>query len=267
MRTRKEIATISYNSKKYLIDRLNELLRNHVISDYILIEHTAEADEKKDHIHLWIKPNKQIDTMDLQDHFKEIDLDHPDKPLGCIDFRASKIDEWILYCQHYDPYLASKGESREFAYTKDDFVYADEYSFEDYYYHAFKGSEWAKRYQILQQLCDKRISKVDLIKNGTVPLSLAPSLRAFEYLEKKQNLLDRGEHADHEEMAAKFSSVNSEAHDLYERKAQLETVEQSLNQIELYEKQIKSLQEEVDKRLKERYSHGWDVSDKSSEAS
>ena len=35
------------------------------------------------------------------------------------------------YCnQHFAPYLASKGETREYHYSKDDFVAADEETFD-----------------------------------------------------------------------------------------------------------------------------------------
>ena len=71
MRTSKPIATISYNSETYLRDKLNELIKSHKISDYMFIKHKAESDERKDHIHLWIKPNTLLDTMDLQKHFTE----------------------------------------------------------------------------------------------------------------------------------------------------------------------------------------------------
>ena len=67
MRTSKPIATISYNTEEYLVSRLQELVRNKKICDYMYIKHFKEEDETKDHIHLWIKPNTLIDTMDIQD--------------------------------------------------------------------------------------------------------------------------------------------------------------------------------------------------------
>lgn len=188
MRTKKPISTVSYNTEKFFRTKCEELLKNHVISDYMYIKHHAESDEKKDHIHAWMMPNRIIDTMDLQDFFKEIDITKPDgKPLKCIDFRNSVTDEWILYNQHFLPYLATKGESREYTYEKSDFKYADEDTFDDLYYHAFKGSEWAKRYNILQQLNDRRINYADLVLNGTVPLSQASQLNALNYMMTHRN--------------------------------------------------------------------------------
>ena len=107
MRTSKPIATISYNSQEFLVHQLELLIKNHKISDYIFINHFAEADEKKNHIHLWIKPNTLLDTMDLQKHFTELDPKNPTKPFKCIDFRISQVDDWILYNQHYAQSLKS----------------------------------------------------------------------------------------------------------------------------------------------------------------
>lgn len=198
MRTSKPIATISYNTQEFLINQLDALVRNHKISDYMFINHFAESDERKSHIHLWIKPNTLLDTMDLQKHFTELDPKNPTKPLKCIDFQISKVDDWILYSQHFAPYLASKGESREYHYTKDDFVYNDEDTFEDLYNHAFKGSEWARRNQILQSLSDSNTDPSKLILNGTLPLNMASQLNAFLYMQSHFGL-DRGTHQNHEE--------------------------------------------------------------------
>lgn len=198
MRTSKPIATISYNTQEFLVNQLDALIRNHKISDYMFINHFAESDERKNHIHLWIKPNTLLDTMDLQKHFTELDPKKPTKPLKCIDFQISKVDDWILYNQHYAPYLASKGESREYHYTKDDFVYNDEDTFDDLYNHAFKGSEWAKSNQILEQLRTGQINPTQLILSGAVPLNMASQLSAFKYLQTHYGL-ERGGRPNHEQ--------------------------------------------------------------------
>lgn len=198
MRTSKPISTISYNSQEFLVMKLDELVANHKISDYMFINHFPEEDERKAHIHLWMKPNTLLDTMDLQQHFMELDLQNPTKPLKCIDFRTSEVDDWILYNQHYAPYLASKGESRKYHYTRDDFVYNDEDTFEYLYNHAFKASAWATRNQVLEALSAGMISPTDLILNGTVPLNLAGHLNAFKYMQSHYGVTDRGSHSGHE---------------------------------------------------------------------
>ena len=60
MNTSRPISTISYNSKIFLDFKLKELVEKHLVSDFMYIIHTAEDDELKDHIHLFLKPNKKI---------------------------------------------------------------------------------------------------------------------------------------------------------------------------------------------------------------
>lgn len=198
MRTSKPIATISYNTLEFLVMKLEELIANHKISDYILINHFAEEDERKNHIHLWLKPNTLLDTMDLQNFFTELDPTNPLKPLKCIDFRQSQVDDFILYTQHYAPYLASKGEARAYHYTKDDFVFHDQDTFDDLYNHAFKGSDWAKRFQILEALNRGQINPADLIINGTIPLNMASQLNAFKYMQQKYGTTERNGRSGHD---------------------------------------------------------------------
>lgn len=185
MRTSKPISTISYNTEDFLKAKLAELLRNHKIDDYMYIRHDAEQDEKKDHIHLWLSPNRLLDTMDLQDFFKEYDPKNPQKLLKCLPFSVSKQDDWILYGMHLPAYLATKGESREFIYTKDDFRYADEDAFERAYIHALKGSEWAQRNMTLQLLADGTVNPAELILSGVIPLNMANQVSALASLQDR----------------------------------------------------------------------------------
>lgn len=199
MRTRKTIATISYNTEEFLRKKLEKLCEQQLICDFMYIPHKKESDEAKNHIHLWIKPNTMLDTMDLQKILSEQDPSGNKKPLKCIDFKYSDIDEWILYDQHYAPYLASKGESREYHYKKEDFRYYDEDTFEDNYMHAFRGSKWAERNQLLQQLNDGRVKFSDLIRSGQVPLMQAPALNAYKFMLQADKKLDRNGRPNHEE--------------------------------------------------------------------
>ena len=112
MNTRKCISTISYNSVPYLEKVLADLIKDEIISSYMWILHKKEEDELKDHIHLYLVPNKQLNTLKIRKRFIEIDLNAPDRPLGVIEFKPSNSDDWILYCLHYRPYLESKCESR-----------------------------------------------------------------------------------------------------------------------------------------------------------
>jgi len=196
MRTSKPIATISYNSEDFLKARLQELLRNHRIDDYMYIKHDPEEDENKAHIHLWISPNRLLDTMDLQDFFVEPDPKHPDKPFKCLPFSVSKVDDWVLYGMHLPAYLMSKGQTREFVYEKKDFKYADEDTFERTFRHALHGSEWAHRNQILNLVVAGLCDPLELITSGIVPMSMANQLSAMVSMQGKTF---RGSYSGHEE--------------------------------------------------------------------
>ena len=189
--TSKPIATISYNTEDYLVYKLNELIKAHKICDYYFIKHKAEKDEAKDHIHLWLKPNTLLDTMDLQNHFKEIDPNNLNKPLGCIDFVSSKLDDFILYGLHLEQYLKFKGENREYHYLKSDFRYYDENTFEEVFNHAIKGSDFAKRFQLLQMLNDETLDPIELINSGLVSFNQSAQVAAYQRL-KNDSLFRNG---------------------------------------------------------------------------
>lgn len=128
MRTTKAISTISFNSKEYLEQTLNNLKKRGIISFWSYVEHLPEDDEggKKPHIHLRIEPSKLIQTEDLRNEFRELDPTHPDKPKGCLTFGFSKFDHWYMYAKHDKGYLASKGQSRKYQYRHEDIVSSDD---------------------------------------------------------------------------------------------------------------------------------------------
>lgn len=114
MASQKPMSTISYNSEPFLIEKLDDWLKAHIIMSYQYICHKGE-DGDKDHIHLRIEPNKRIDPMDLMEQLKEYVPNNP-KPLGCRPFRPSKEEDWFLYAVHDEDYLKIKyngGDSKE----------------------------------------------------------------------------------------------------------------------------------------------------------
>ena len=92
MHTSKSISTISYNTKEFLIRKLNELIDTNFISNWFFIEHQPEEDESKKHIHLWVKPNRLLDTVDFQKFFIQL-VPGEEKPRKCIDFVKSDCDK------------------------------------------------------------------------------------------------------------------------------------------------------------------------------
>lgn len=106
MATQKPIATISYNTEPFLKEKLEEMLKAHLIQAYMYIKHKGE-DGDKDHIHLRIEPNKKLDPMDIAEQLQEYPRGAK-KPLGVRPFRPSKEEDWILYAVHDKGYLNHK---------------------------------------------------------------------------------------------------------------------------------------------------------------
>lgn len=125
VRTTKPVSTISYNTIPFLKLKLEELRKAKIISFWSFIYHKAEADEKKDHIHLYFEPSKMIQTDDIIEHLAQLTgkMISPTQVelLCCMNMRSSKFDDWYLYCCHDEAYLLSKGQSREHHYCFDDF--------------------------------------------------------------------------------------------------------------------------------------------------
>lgn len=192
MRTSKPISTISYNSPAFLQAKLEEFTRNHVLSAWFFVQHRAEKDERKDHIHVYAVPNKMLDTMSLQDALRELDPSNPSKALGCIDFCSSKADDACLYFSHDEAYLSWKGEKREFHYGFDEFTYSDADWFEDVVYHAYHASDFASKSKVIKALREG-VSPADIVMTGLAPLQMATSLRALVQMWREDNdVMTRG---------------------------------------------------------------------------
>lgn len=191
MKTRSPISTISYNTRPFLLNKLLELERNHVISAWFFIYHFAEADEAKDHFHVYIEPNGKLDTCELQYMFQEVCSSDPRvKPLGVIPFQSSKIDHAVLYFAHFRPYLSWKHQKRRYHYDFACFSASDCDWFEYIRNHALTASEFAERSQILNAVQDNTNSLANLISDGIVPLNMASSVLAYRTLIDGD--LDRG---------------------------------------------------------------------------
>ena len=125
MRTTRPISTITYNSKQFLIDKLDSLIYLREISYYEFITHLPDTDGKKIHIHLYVEPNKSIDLMDFADKFNEYDPLHPDLPLKPQKFVFSEYGNWYWYALHDKSYLRSKLMERNLHYEDKDIVCSD----------------------------------------------------------------------------------------------------------------------------------------------
>ena len=164
MNTKKPISTISYNSKEFLERLLNDLIASKKIAFWSAILHQGEILDdgyiEKDHFHVYIEPHKQVDTMDIQEASKEYDPKYPDKPLKCINFRPSDWDNWVWYNLHDTVYLMSKGEQRQYQYSKEDFIYSDEDEFQYRFERALHSGTVAKNLKIRKMMNNYSVSQL-----------------------------------------------------------------------------------------------------------
>lgn len=123
--TAKPISTVSYNTPEFLKRLLDRMFKAHTIEDYRFIKHEPEEDEEKVHFHVILFPNKRIDTALLREEFEEIDPNN-EKPLGCMPFRSSKPDHWLMYVLHDPEYLKNHKSDNDgdgkIPYTLEDIV-------------------------------------------------------------------------------------------------------------------------------------------------
>ncbi len=171
LRTSKPFSTISYNSDEYLQIKLNDLIRRGVIDFWVYVQHLAEDDETKEHKHLYIVPSKIYDTGQLVEYLQEIDASKPlAKPLGIIMPVSSKFGDWFQYTQHDVAYLMSKGQSRRFGYTLQDYKMSDSDYFNELR-HTIDQSK-SKAHERLVEAVKNKVSFQDLVMQGAIPFNL-----------------------------------------------------------------------------------------------
>lgn len=190
MKTSKPFACITYNTNKYLDMKLKDFVDNHLISFYAYINHkgekeidisTGEVKVDKDHTHLYIVPNRSIDTMDLMSSMLEIDKKHPKLPLKPLAFAPSKWDDWYLYNLHDEDYLATKFETKEFHYTNSDFHVSDVQEFEYMAFNVFHTSEYTRQRRLIEYMKNGG-SMGNLCRRGAISPHQAFSYTMFEKL-------------------------------------------------------------------------------------
>lgn len=185
MNTSKPFASISYNTKEFLIEKLNDLVNRRYISFYTFVYHYAEEDEKKPHIHLYIMPNGMVDTNQIHDELLEIDVNNLDlPPLAIMPCVSSKFADWYLYSSHNVDYLISKGLERQYHYNFDDFVSSNE----DYMLelvHTIDYTKYTKSKEFVEGIKDgKRL--IDFIQNGSIPVNQFLQFKSmYEYFCEK----------------------------------------------------------------------------------
>jgi hypothetical protein len=171
VRTSKPFSMISYNTRPFLIEKLNELKNGGLIQFWAFIEHLAEEDEKKAHKHLYIIPEKLIDTQRVEKALSELDPNNLlGEPLKAIFPCSSKFDDWYLYSLHDKKYLAFKGQKRQYHYNDDAFFVSCEDTF-----HELKSLidyTAINRLNLIYEKAEKGESLAEIIKTCNIPLQL-----------------------------------------------------------------------------------------------
>lgn len=126
MRTSKAFSTISYNSLPYLSRKLNDFVRRGDLQFWAYVFHHAEAEERRDHTHVFLLPDGLVDTHSLKPEFDEL-LDD-----GSVDgvklFKPSDWGNWYLYGLHDPAYLQCKYElerPKKFRYQPENVICSD----------------------------------------------------------------------------------------------------------------------------------------------
>lgn len=138
--TAKPQSTIAYNTPEHLLRTLKALEDSQKIEKWYAICHDRDilketGEHKKTHFHVWVKPNRRIDTMSLAKAFIEIDPDNPGKLLKCRPFQDSVLEHWLRYTIHDPVYLKMHNDDNDgrFEYSLSDYIaYDSEVLAEDY---------------------------------------------------------------------------------------------------------------------------------------
>lgn len=170
MLTSKSISTIHYADTGQLKVKLDDMVEKNKLSFYAFIKHIKESDETKDHIHLFIVPNGKVNTDQLRSELEFLDSKNPTMPIRSLPFEPSKFADWYLYCLHDKSYLASKQQTREFHYQRDEYFVSDE----DYFNELIHKIDFTKfkTQSLVVDAAENHVPFVDLVKNGVIPAPL-----------------------------------------------------------------------------------------------
>ena len=169
MRTSKSISTISYNSEGFLQNKFDEWKRQGLIEFAMWIRHEPEEDEKKAHYHVFLKPARLVQTVDLENDSHELDPNNIDKPFKMISFRVSKESDWLLYAIHEPSYLLEKGLQRQFVYSFEDVQSTCNDTLNDIISHCNDDRNGRIEYRLVQMI-KQGLTWDEIVLSGFIPL-------------------------------------------------------------------------------------------------
>lgn len=212
MATQKPTSNISYNTEAFLREKLDTWVKGHDIQGYMYIYHIGEEDgdghKDKDHIHLYVIPNKKLDMMDYSERLVEYVLGE-DKPRRVKAWRPSKIEDWLLYVVHWPPYMKikypnDKGEKIE--YSWEDIKCSDTMDIEN---------EWRRALIYMQHSVqslvfdlERGVNPIDLVKKGENPFTVSNLVKLMSDSDYSRLLRD------YQLLVAQFQSLRKELHSI-----------------------------------------------------
>ena len=164
MKTDKVIATITYNTENYLNEVLCRLVNDGYLDSWAYIRHKPDTDGTKFHNHVFMCPSRRIDTDIVRSKFEEPVEDS--KPLGSMPIVTSEFYNWYLYALHDIKYLAKKGLTRNFHYSKDDIVRSPGDWFD-----ILLADMPKEKNEIIYNLMYDGYTPADLLRDGIIRLS------------------------------------------------------------------------------------------------
>lgn len=195
MKTRRAVSTVCYNTDSFLIAQLNRWIDEGTICFWVAIKHKGEADDKKDHWNIYIKPDKYIETSNLLNDLIEVDPNNP-LPLRARPFQFSNnFDDWFLYHSHDVDYLFFKGLERIYHYTIDDFITSSPDWLRSLYSEIDRSPY--SGYRDLITAFDNHKTFNDLIRLGKIPLNrVVQYATVWKNLQADKNLIDNSAYVD-----------------------------------------------------------------------
>lgn len=186
MNTSKPFSSISYNTTEFLKAKLTELTNQHIITFWAFIPHkgenevnpiTGEITVDKDHKHLYVIPNRTVNTDDFRSLFFELDPTNP-LPLGILPCKSSKFDDWYLYGLHDKDYLECRYEIKQYSYCDDEFIVSDNDAFKQYVFDTYHTSKFCVNRRFMSYLANGG-SISALARNGQITPTQAFSYKCF----------------------------------------------------------------------------------------
>lgn len=177
MKTSKPLSTVSYNTPRYLIFKLEQLRKSKVLSKWYVMPHAPEDDEagKKYHMHVFVQSNNKVDPDDLRAQFIEPVAGDITRPRKCMPFVPSDFSNWCMYVLHDPAYLASKGQSRRYRYGFKDFLVFDADVF-DYERKSISMSD-ISAYRKMLGFIERGQSFAEFVGSGSCPI---PQIRNWQ---------------------------------------------------------------------------------------